>query len=144
MWGEGRTIADVPMGDTVPMNGVISGPRSYRWGRWPRHRDLVEALDKGDLRNEVQPRSHPPLFAPFKSEPTGWTNSISLRRANGPTTAPFAHGERPESRTTRTWVLRQGRSIEAMGRKQGDPIRIQEPADARVTGNVQQSAMPFN
>ena len=26
-----RTIADVPMSDVVPINGVITGPRSYEW-----------------------------------------------------------------------------------------------------------------
>ena len=26
-----RTLADVPMGDTVPTNGVFAGPRSFTW-----------------------------------------------------------------------------------------------------------------
>src|SRR5688572_29501385 len=42
-----RTVADVPMADTAPINGVITGPRSHRWA--PRDAATliwVEALDK--------------------------------------------------------------------------------------------------
>jgi dipeptidyl aminopeptidase/acylaminoacyl peptidase len=46
----GCTVADVPMGDTVPITGVMTGPRSYRWTPLePATLMWVEALDKGDL-----------------------------------------------------------------------------------------------
>ncbi|CAN5680447.1 S9 family peptidase [soil metagenome] len=104
-----RTIADVPMGDTVAMNGVISGPRSYRWVPLaPATVMWVEALDKGDLRNDVPNRDRiVTLAAPFKAEPTevaktqyryggaNWTD-------NG--TILLTENDR-KSRTTRTWVL---------------------------------------
>jgi hypothetical protein len=52
-----RTIADVPMGDTVPINGVMTGPRSYRWAPLePATLVWVEALDEGDLKNKVPHR----------------------------------------------------------------------------------------
>ena len=45
-----RTVADVPMGDTVPINGVMTGPRAYRWHPIdPATMLWVEALDKGEV-----------------------------------------------------------------------------------------------
>ena len=52
-----RTVADVPMADAVPMNGVITGPRAYRWHPLePATLVWVEALDKGDIQNAVPHR----------------------------------------------------------------------------------------
>ena len=66
-----RTIADVPMGDVVPINGVMTGPRSYRWApREPATLVWAEALDKGDIRNKVPNRDRlMTLKAPFTGEP---------------------------------------------------------------------------
>ena len=67
-----RAVADVPMGDTIPMNGVINAPRSHRWVPVePATLVWVEPLDKGDLANEVPHRDRVLTFAaPFKGEPT--------------------------------------------------------------------------
>jgi dipeptidyl aminopeptidase/acylaminoacyl peptidase len=104
-----RKIADVPMADTVPMNGVITGPRSYRWVPVkPATLLWVEALDKGDLKNKVPHRDRIlTLDAPFTGEPAqtaqtefryggaSWTDTGTIL---------LTESDR-ETRTTRTWVL---------------------------------------
>ena len=104
-----RTVADVPMGDTVPINGVMTGPRSYEWHPLePATLVWVEALDKGDLKNTVPHRDRVVMLqAPFSGEPSevakteyrfagvSWTDggSILLNESDRAT------------RTTRTWAL---------------------------------------
>ena len=104
-----RTIADVPMSDIVPINGVMTGPRSYQWHPLePATLVWVEALDKGDIKNTVPHRDRiMTLQAPFSGTPAevaksefryagvSWTDSgtILLNEADRAT------------RTTRTWVL---------------------------------------
>ena len=104
-----RTVADVPMRDTVPINGVITGPRSVRWlPHAPATLLWVEALDKGDLRNAVPHRDRMvTLAAPFAGDPSevakteyryggvSWTEKGSIL---------LTENDRA-SRTTRTWVL---------------------------------------
>ena len=104
-----RAIADVPMGDVVPINGVMTGPRAYRWNPLePATLVWAEALDKGDIKNDVPNRDRLlTLKAPFTGEPAevaktqyrfsnvSWTEkgTILLSEADRKT------------RTTRTWVL---------------------------------------
>jgi dipeptidyl aminopeptidase/acylaminoacyl peptidase len=104
-----RTVADVPMGDTVPINGVIAGPRAYRWVPLaPATVMWVEALDKGDIRNDVPNRDRiMTLAAPFTAEPAevaktqyryggaNWTDKGTIL---------LTENDR-KSRTTRTWIL---------------------------------------
>ena len=104
-----RTVADVPMRDTVPINGVITGPRSVRWlPHAPATLLWVEALDKGDLRNAVPHRDRMvTLAAPFAGDPSevakteyryggvSWTEKGSIL---------LTENDRA-SRTTRTWVM---------------------------------------
>jgi dipeptidyl aminopeptidase/acylaminoacyl peptidase len=104
-----RAIADVPMGDTVPINGVMTGPRAYRWAPLePATLVWVEALDKGDIRNTVPNRDRiVALKAPFSSDPTdvakteyrfggvNWTDKGTIL---------LSENDR-RTRTTRTWVL---------------------------------------
>ena len=64
-------VASQPLEDRVPINGVMTGPRSIQW----RPNDAatlmwVEALDKGDLKNKVPNRDRlVALKAPFTGEP---------------------------------------------------------------------------
>jgi dipeptidyl aminopeptidase/acylaminoacyl peptidase len=104
-----RAVADVPMSDVVPINGVMIGPRSYRWHPLePATLVWVEALDKGDIKNKVPHRDRVvTLKAPFSGEPVevakteyrytsvSWTDTgtILLTEADRAT------------RTTRTWVM---------------------------------------
>jgi dipeptidyl aminopeptidase/acylaminoacyl peptidase len=106
-----KVVADVPMRDTVPINGVLTGPRSHRWVpdaaatlAW------VEALDKGDVRNRVPHRDRiVTLAAPFTAEPvevikTEWRfGSVSWTDRGF---ILLTENDRA-SRTTRTWVLNE-------------------------------------
>jgi dipeptidyl aminopeptidase/acylaminoacyl peptidase len=104
-----RTIADVPMSDTVPINGVITGPRACSWNPVePATLVWVEALDKGDIRNKVPNRDRVmSAKAPFTSEPTevgkteyryggvSWTEKGTIL---------LTENDRA-TRTTRTWLM---------------------------------------
>jgi dipeptidyl aminopeptidase/acylaminoacyl peptidase len=104
-----RTIADVPMRDAVPINGVITGPRSYRWAPLePATLVWVEALDGGDLRNTVPHRDRlMAQGAPFDGAPVevvrtehrfggvNWTEKGLIL---------LTENDR-ETRTTRTWLV---------------------------------------
>lgn len=66
-----RTVADLPLADTVPIDGVPTGPRSVQWvaGK-PATLLWVEARDRGDPRSKVPYREE--LFTqsdPFDSSP---------------------------------------------------------------------------
>ncbi len=62
-----RTIADLPLAEQVPIGGVPTGPRSYRWHPVdPSTVVWAEALDGGDLKNKVPNRDRiVALAAPF-------------------------------------------------------------------------------
>jgi dipeptidyl aminopeptidase/acylaminoacyl peptidase len=66
-----RKIADVPTSEGIPMNGVVTGPRQYRW-RPDRPATLtwVEALDEGNPKNAAPYRDRVvALSAPFNGQP---------------------------------------------------------------------------
>jgi dipeptidyl aminopeptidase/acylaminoacyl peptidase len=97
------------MADTVPINGVITGPRSYRWVPLePATLLWAEALDKGDLKNDVPHRDRlVTLKAPFTGDPAdvartefryggaSWTDKGII----------LLYESDRKTRTTRTWVL---------------------------------------
>ena len=64
-------VASQPLEDRVPINGVITGPRSIQWRPTDSATLMwVEALDKGDLKNKVPNRDRLlALKAPFTGEP---------------------------------------------------------------------------
>jgi len=107
-----RKIADLPLAENVPINGVPTGPRSYRWQPIaPATLVWVEALDQGDLRNKVPQRDRIlALKAPFSGEPTevtrleyryggiSWTESGSA----------FISESDRATRKRRTWILDPG------------------------------------
>jgi dipeptidyl aminopeptidase/acylaminoacyl peptidase len=104
-----RSIADVPMRDTVPINGVVTGPRSYRWvPHLPATLLWVEALDKGDLRNAVPNRDRlVTLAAPFNGEATEVAKTqYRFASVNWTQRGLILLTENDRaSRKTRTWVL---------------------------------------
>jgi dipeptidyl aminopeptidase/acylaminoacyl peptidase len=141
-----RTIADVPMGDTVPITGVITGPRAFRWiPTEPASLVWAEALDKGDLKNDVPHRDRVmTLKAPFTGTPAevakteyrfgsvNWTDKGAIL---------LTENDR-RTRTTRTWVLNSdwGTPRKLFDRKQQD--RYGDPGTPVVrasTGTVLQS-----
>lgn len=121
-----RTVADVPMADKVPANGVITGPRAHRWAPLePATVVWVEALDNGDIRNKVPHRDRiVTLGAPFTGQPVevaktqyrfggaSWTDAGAIL---------LTENDR-DTRTTRTWVLnaRWGEPRKLWDRKQQD------------------------
>src|SRR4029453_1442462 len=66
-----RKIADQPSREGTTLTGVEPGPRSYRWrADQPATIVWVEALDGGDLRNNVPFRDKVlSLAAPFSGQP---------------------------------------------------------------------------
>src|SRR5262249_40325805 len=65
-------LASLPMADEVPIDGVLTGPRNYRWvPTEPATLVWVEALDGGDPKVKVPFRDRV-LFlkAPFSGTPT--------------------------------------------------------------------------
>jgi dipeptidyl aminopeptidase/acylaminoacyl peptidase len=104
-----RTIADVPMRDRVPINGVITGPRGHRWAPLePATLVWVEALDGGDLRNTVPHRDRVvSLVAPFDGGPVEVAKTEYRFGSVNWTEQGFillSENDRA-SRTTRTWVF---------------------------------------
>jgi dipeptidyl aminopeptidase/acylaminoacyl peptidase len=137
-----RSVADVPMGDTIPMNGVLPGPRSHRWiPVEPATLMWVEALDKGDLRNKVPQRDRIlALKAPFSGEPSEVAKT-EYRYSNAGFTQKgiilLSEADRA-SRTTRTWVLNPswGEPRKLWDRKQQDSYSNPGTPLMDVTGDT--------
>jgi len=107
-----RKIADVPSREGVPLTGVQTGPRGYRWRQdQPAMVVWAEALDGGDLKNKVPFRDKVmSLAAPFKGEPaevakTEWRYAGLSFTEKG--VGLLSESERA-SRRTRTWILETG------------------------------------
>jgi len=64
-------VASLPMADQVPMEGVMTGPRSYAWRpNVPATLAWIEALDSGNTRRPAPFRDRiMTLAAPFKADP---------------------------------------------------------------------------
>jgi dipeptidyl aminopeptidase/acylaminoacyl peptidase len=104
-----HTIANLPSGEGVPIAGVQTGPRQYRWrADQPATVTWVEALDEGNPKNKVPFRDRVvSLSAPFTGEPseiakTEWRYSGLSYSEKG--VGFLSESDRP-SRRTRTWVL---------------------------------------
>ncbi len=67
-----HTIAELPLQDALPVQGVATGPRSFGWiPTEPATLIWAEALDGGDPRKKVTPRDKlVTLAAPFSSSPS--------------------------------------------------------------------------
>ncbi len=108
-----KKVADVPTGETVPMLGVITGPRGYRWNPVePATLTWVEALDNGDLRNKVPYRDKVvALKAPFTAEPTELIKLENRFQAISWTetdTILVSEQSRGAKRIRTTWLLQGG------------------------------------
>jgi dipeptidyl aminopeptidase/acylaminoacyl peptidase len=66
-----KTIAELPVADTVPNGGVLPGPRGYLWQPLaPATLTWAEALDNGDPKTKVPHRDKVmTLSAPFTAAP---------------------------------------------------------------------------
>ncbi len=66
------TIAQLPLAERVPIQGVITGPRNHQWRATQGTAEIVwvEALDGGDPRTEASERDRVMLLSsPFNGEP---------------------------------------------------------------------------
>jgi dipeptidyl aminopeptidase/acylaminoacyl peptidase len=104
-----RKIAEVPSSEGVPLAGVQTGPRGYRWRTdQPATAWWAEALDGGDLKNKVPFRDKVmTVSAPFKDAPvevakTEWRFTNMLFTEKG--IALMTESDRA-TRHTRTWIL---------------------------------------
>jgi dipeptidyl aminopeptidase/acylaminoacyl peptidase len=72
-----RKIADLPLADDIPINGVRQGPRAFEWQpTTPSTIVWAEAQDEGDLRKQVPHRDRiVSLEAPFSGEPSELTKT---------------------------------------------------------------------
>jgi dipeptidyl aminopeptidase/acylaminoacyl peptidase len=70
-------LASLPLADQVPIDGVITGPRLYRWRPTePAALVWVEALDGGDPKKKVAHRDRVLMLkAPFAGAPTELTKT---------------------------------------------------------------------
>ena len=105
-------IADVPSREGVPLTGVQTGPRGYRWRPdQPATVVWTEALDGGDMKNKVPFRDKVmSVAAPFKETPTEvakteWRFSNISFTEKG--IALLSESDRA-TRRTRTWILEPG------------------------------------
>ncbi len=104
-----RRIADLPVADTVPNNGVLPGPRGYVWqATAPATLVWAEALDGGDPRKPAAHRDRVvALKAPFAGEPAELLKteyrfrSIRWTDKGVPLVNEFDRGRR----WTRTWLI---------------------------------------
>jgi len=107
-----RNIADVPSREGVPLTGVQTGPRGYRWRQdQPATVLWTEALDGGDLKNKVPFRDKVMgVAAPFK-EPAIEISKTEWRFTNISFTekgiALLTESDRATKRT-RAWILEPG------------------------------------
>ncbi len=71
------TLASLPLQDQVPIDGVPTGPRNYRWRPTePVTLVWVEALDGGDPKKKVPHRDRVLMLkAPFNGSPTELTKT---------------------------------------------------------------------
>lgn len=109
-----KTVADLPLADAVPMNGVRTGPRAVRWNASaPATLVWAEALDEGDPKKTVPNRDRIlSVTTPFTSSPVELTKTEHRFQsmAWGETGIAFlTEYDRPR-RWTRTWALDPGSS----------------------------------
>ncbi len=107
-----KAIADLPSEENVPMLGVPTGPRAWRWNpAEPATVAWAEALDGGDLRNKVPQRDKVVVLkAPFGGEPTELVRVQERFQGIGWTekgVALVSEFERAK-RTRRVWALDGG------------------------------------
>lgn len=107
-----RKIADLPVADTVPNNGVLPGPRQYTWQAMaPATLVWAEALDEGDPKNNVPFRDRVlSLSAPFTAQPSEVMKTEYRFRSIRWTDKgiPLVNEFDRARRWTRTWILAGG------------------------------------
>jgi dipeptidyl aminopeptidase/acylaminoacyl peptidase len=107
-----KKLADMPMADTFPRNGVFPGPRGFRWHPLePATLLYLEPLDGGNPTAKVEYRDRLlSLAAPFTGQPaerakTAWrAGGLQFTEAG---TAFLSESDR-DTRMRRTWLFEGG------------------------------------
>jgi dipeptidyl aminopeptidase/acylaminoacyl peptidase len=113
VWGRDghavRRIADLPLGDRIPIRGVRTGPRAVQWrpGK-PATLLWADALDGGDQRRQVPQRDRVVAL----TFPSGDTAEVArtefrfggMQWAEAPGLALLSEVDRP-ARRVRTWIV---------------------------------------
>ena len=115
-----RKIADRPSREGVPLTGVETGPRAFRWrADQPATLMWAEALDGGDLKNKVPFRDKVMTWSdglqPVEIAKTEWRFRDIAYTEKG--VALLSEFDRP-SRHIRTWILDGGEPRKLWDRKQ--------------------------
>lgn len=101
-------LASVPLGEEIPLFGVVKGPRSHRWVETHNARILyIEALDEGDPAVEAEYRDRVMVLDyPFEGDATEWTRTAYRfgGMIYGDGVAILNEFDRPKSHL-RTWLL---------------------------------------
>ncbi|MFO0984452.1 MAG: prolyl oligopeptidase family serine peptidase [Planctomycetota bacterium] len=104
-----REIASLPLRETIPIEGVPTGPRAFEWqGTAPATLCWVEALDGGEPKNKVAHRDQVMMLtAPFTSAPSEVLKTehrcVGLDWLSADNLAMFAEYDR-DRRWSRTWL----------------------------------------
>ena len=112
-------LADVPSSEGIPINGVQTGRRGFRWRPdQPATITWVEALDGGDMKNKVPYRDQVmQAKGPFSEAPAAIART-EWRFANISFTdqgiALLTESDRV-SRRTRTWLLEAAERFKGEG-----------------------------
>lgn len=139
-----RPIADLPSAEQVPINGVLPGPRAYRWqSSAPATVVWVEPLDEGDPTRQVPHRDRlVALTAPFQGEPKEIGRTEFRFQTIAWTDGGVALVTETDrlTRRTRTWVLNAtgaprllwDRNSNDRYRHAGQPVSRPRPAGTLV------------
>jgi dipeptidyl aminopeptidase/acylaminoacyl peptidase len=104
-----RKVADLPLAEDIPINGVQKGPREYTWqSNAPSTVVWVEAQDEGDPRKQVPHRDRVfAVAAPFSGEPSEIVKTEFRFQSIGWTDAGVALVSEFDrrKRQARTWIL---------------------------------------
>jgi dipeptidyl aminopeptidase/acylaminoacyl peptidase len=107
-----RTLAEMPLAEGVPINGVITGPRAHEWrADAPATVVWAEALDQGDPKVGVPHRDRIlALSAPFTGEPVEMAKTEWRYRGIEFTDQGLGLLSEYDrrSRMSRQWLLRDG------------------------------------
>ncbi|HEU4786488.1 MAG TPA: prolyl oligopeptidase family serine peptidase, partial [Gemmatimonadaceae bacterium] len=134
-----KQIAELPSAEGVPIMGVLTGPRAYRWNdAEPATAVWVEALDGGDLRNQAPFRDRiVRLKAPFTGDATELMKTeYRFRRISWTEkdVALITEYDRPK-RWTRTWLIDAAGSEARKLSDRSDEDRYSDPGTPiTVTG----------
>lgn len=104
-----KHLADFPLRETIPIEGVQTGPRAHQWRDTSDATLLwLEALDEGNPKNKVPHRDRVMVLgAPFDGEPREWLKTehrfMGVNWMETPNLAMVNEYDR-DKRWTRTWL----------------------------------------